>query len=200
MGCALTVDVYRQMDWGLASTSWRWQATTPRTMPDNKETFHRAIISYSVRQAVTEMFREQQVWHRWHRYCFLIVPQNKKLGNNEKALPKVLFFRKTLLKPWSFWDCLSPCKSSHINIQGVPRSWIHNLKGMAVSRCKILNNLWEYNGRLLGRLVINVKFVKKLWALKKGTCWISYSRVGVASAYRGQINVWEVMNLSRSVK
>lgn len=31
---------------------------------------------------------------------------------------------------------------THINMQRVPRSWICNLKGMAVSRCKILNNLW----------------------------------------------------------
>lgn len=31
---------------------------------------------------------------------------------------------------------------THINMQRVPRPWICNLKGMAVSRCKILNNLW----------------------------------------------------------
>lgn len=31
----------------------------------------------------------------------------------------------------------------HINMQCVRRPWIRNLKGMAVSRCKILNNLWE---------------------------------------------------------
>lgn len=32
MGCAFTVDVYRQMDWGSALTSWWWQATIPHTM------------------------------------------------------------------------------------------------------------------------------------------------------------------------
>lgn len=32
MRCALTVDIYRQMDWGSALTSWCWQAMIPHTM------------------------------------------------------------------------------------------------------------------------------------------------------------------------
>lgn len=66
--------------------------------------------------------------------------------------------------------------AAHINMQGAPRSRIRNLKGMAVSRCKILNNLWggqinsrqEHMARLRGWMVINAEIVRKTLGCYKG--------------------------------
>lgn len=66
--------------------------------------------------------------------------------------------------------------AAHINMQGAPRSRIRNLKGMAVSRCKILNNLWggqinsrqEHMARRWGWMVINAEIVRKTLGCYKG--------------------------------
>lgn len=47
-------------------------------------------------------------------------------------------------------------------------------------------------------MVINVELVRKLWAVKRAMAEYLSQRItmGIAGAYRGQINVWRVMNLS----
>lgn len=104
----------------------------------NKGAFHGAIICCSVRQAVVAVAQQLQILMEDER---LDPPLH---DNPLKSATKHLPLGIAPLKRWPVcrgggFHLVTP---THINMQRVPRPWICNLKGMAVSRCKILNNLW----------------------------------------------------------
>lgn len=129
LGCAFTERVPQRMD----------QDLLPRWL-HNKGAFHGAIICCSVRQAVVAVAQQLQSLMEDKRLDLPLSWQSAEKCNKTSASRDSSSEAVAVLRGWvGEFHLVTPM---HINMQRVPRPWICNLKGMAVSRCKILNNLW----------------------------------------------------------